>query len=395
MSMNVAELKNRAVAKIDALRDELIRISTEIHANPELAFQEFKACALLCHTLHEYGFQVERGIGGLETAFRAEAGVNNGGPTIAILAEYDALPEIGHACGHNLIATSALGAGIAVQSLIDRLPGQVVVIGTPAEEGGGGKIVLIERGIFNDVDAAMLVHPSSLNLVDGRSLASTRLKVEFVGKASHAAAAPEDGINALEAVILTFNNVNALRLHLRQDVRVHGIITHGGTVANIIPDYAAAVFSVRASKRDFADEILTRVIHCAEAAGKATGAQLNYTVKPGYDEMIPNQTMARVFADNWRTIGVAVHPHPMFEGTASTDMGNLSHVIPSVHPYVSIAETETPGHTLAFREASISARGHEGMLRAAKGMAMTTIDLLADESLMRQVKQEFAEYRKK
>jgi amidohydrolase len=390
--MDVTELKQRAVAKIDALSNELIRISSEIHCHPEVAFQEFRAAALASDTLCEYGFHVERGIGGLETAFRAEAQGKPGGPTIAILAEYDALPDIGHACGHNIIATAAIGAGIAVQSVIDRLAGTIAIIGTPAEEGGGGKIILLEHGVFDDVDAAMTVHPSCWNLVDGRSLASTRLKVEFTGKASHAAAAPEDGINALEAVILTFNNVNALRLHLRDDVRVHGIITHGGTASNIIPDFAAAVFSVRATERTVADQVLGRVIHCAEAAGMATGAQLSYSVKVGYDEMIPNRVMANLFAENWRAIGVEIDAHPPHEGMASTDMGNISHALPAIHPYVAIAPVGTAGHTVEFREAAISPAGHLGMLRAAKGLAMTAIDLLSNPALMQQVKQEFVRH---
>lgn len=389
--MDTLVLKQRAIAKIDALRSELTRISAEIHCHPEVAFQEFKAAALAADTLSEYGFQVERGIGGLETAFRAEAGIKTDGPTIAILAEYDALPDMGHACGHNIIATSAIGAGIAVQSVIDRLPGTIVVMGTPAEEGGGGKIILLERGAFNGVDAAMTVHPSCWNLVDGKSLASTRLRVEFAGKASHAAAAPEDGINALEAVILTFNNVNAMRLHLRNDVRVHGIITHGGTASNIIPDYAAATFSVRAGERELAEEVLQRVIQCAQAAGMATGALLTTNVKTGYDEMIPNRVMANLFAENWRAIGVNIDAHPPHEGMASTDMGNVSHAIPSLHPYVTIAPVGTAGHTAEFRAAAISEAGHEGLLRAAKGMAMTAIDLLANVDLMQQAKQEFAQ----
>jgi amidohydrolase len=388
--MDISNLKQRAVAKIDALRDELTRISTQVHCNPELAFQEFKAVSLITDTMSEYGFHVERGIGGLETAFRAEVQGKPGGPTIAILAEYDALPEIGHACGHNIIATAALGAGIAVQSVIDRLQGTIVVMGTPAEEGGGGKVILLERGAFENIDAAMIVHPSCWNLVDGTSLASTRLKVEFAGKASHAAAAPEDGINALEAVILTFNNVNALRLHLRSDVRVHGIITHGGTMANIIPDYASAIFSVRASERALADEIMERVVHCAEAAGLATGAQLAYTIKIGYDEMTPNKVMAELFTENWRTLGVKLDEHPSHEGMASTDMGNVSHAIPSLHPTVAIAPVGTAVHTIEFRDAAISPAGHEAILLAAKGMAMTAIDLLGNPELMRRVKDEFA-----
>ena len=390
MISNAQALKQRALAAIDAMRDEWIRISAAIHAKPETAFQEFQSAALLCETLESHGFSVERGVGGLETAFRAVARGKGRGPTIALLAEYDALPDLGHACGHNIIATCAIAAGIGVRKVMDQLPGRVLVIGSPAEEGGGGKLILLEQGLFSDVDAAMMVHPASRTMVERTSLASSRLTVEFAGKASHAAAAPEDGINALEAVILTFNNVNALRLHLKSDARVHGIITHGGTAANIIPEYAAAIFSVRAAKQDYADEILQRVIQCAQGAGIATGAQLTYSTQPGYAEMIPNPVMARLFAENWRAIGVEVHDPRPNERMGSTDMGNISQALPSLHAYLAIAPEGTPGHTVEFREASITPAAHAGLLNAAKGMAMTAIDLLSNPQLMQAVKQEFA-----
>ncbi len=387
---NVSELKQRAVAAIDAMRAELIELSTTIHANPELAFKEFQAAARLSDTLAAHGLSVTRGIADLETAFRAEARGNGAGPTIALLAEYDALPEIGHACGHNIISTSAVGAGIALQTIIGELPGRVVVMGTPAEESSGGKVILLERGAFRDVDATICVHPGARTMVARGSLASNRLKIEFRGKASHAAAAPQDGINALEAIIQTFVNINSLRLHLKPDARVHGIITDGGKAANIIPDFAAAYFSIRAATRAYADEILARVIQCAQGAGTATGATLQATVIPGYAEIIPNRAMARAFADNWRALGVEVlEPRPD-ERMGSTDVGNLSHALPSIHPYIAIAPDGTAGHTLAFRQAAISSAGHLGMLNSAKAIALTTIDLLSDPGLMQQVKQEFA-----
>ena len=386
---SVSALKQLAIAAIDAMRDDLVRISSTLHTHPEIAFQEFKSAALLCDTLEAHGLTVERGAGGLETAFRAEARGASDGPTVALLAEYDALPELGHACGHNIIGTSAVAAGIAVKSVIGQLPGRVLVIGTPAEEGGGGKLILLEHGVFSDVNAAMMVHPSAWTMVARTSLASTRLTVEFTGKASHAAAAPEDGINALEAVILTFNNVNALRLHLKPDARVHGIITDGGKAVNIIPEYAAATFSVRSAKQSYTNEILQRVIQCAQAAGMATGAQLTYTTKPGYAEMIPNPVMAQLFADNWRAIGVEVHEARPNERMGSTDMGNVSQAVPSLHPYLAIAPDGTAGHTVEFCQASISPAGHEGLINAAKGMAMTVIDLLSDPQVMQEVKQEF------
>lgn len=385
------ELKQAAVAAIDEMQAELIEISAALHANPEIAFQEFKSAALLCDTCEKHGFTVERGVGGLETAFRAEARGSGPGPTIAILAEYDALAGLGHACGHNIIGTSAIAAGIAVKSVLAQVPGRVVVIGTPAEEGGGGKILLLERGVFRDVDAAMMVHPSGYTMTNRGSLASNRLKIEFTGKAAHAAAAPEDGINALEAVILTFNNINALRLHFRADARIHGIITHGGTAANIIPEFAAAEFSVRAGTQGYAARVLEGVIHCAEGGATATGARLKYTVEPGYADIVPNGVMAQLFANNWRSIGVQVHEPRPNERIGSTDMGNVSHALPAIHPYIAIAPDGTPGHSIAFREAAISPEGHAGLLNAAKGMAMTTIDLLNEPQLMQQVKLEFGQ----
>lgn len=379
---DIGSLKARALAAIDAGRAEYLQISAAIHGQPELAFQEFKAAALLCETLERHGFTVERGVGDLPTAFRAEARGVADGPTIALVAEYDALPEIGHACGHNIIGTAAVAGAIGVRAVLGELAGRIVVIGAPAEEGGGGKVILVERGVFADVDAAMMVHPSVYTVVNRRSLASMRLNIEFTGKASHAAASPEDGINALEAIILTFNNVNALRLHLQSDARVHGIITHGGAAVNIIPDFAAAVFSVRAATQTYANEVLRRVVQCAEAAGLATGAQLKWSVKPGYAAMIPNALLGRLFAANWRAIGVEVRDTLPNERMGSTDFGNVSQVMPAIHPYIAIAPADVSGHTVEFREAALSPAGETGLINAAKGLAMTTIDLLADPQLV-------------
>lgn len=383
-------LKARAISFIDEHRDEFISVSTRIHSQPELAFHEYRAAALLGDVLAAHGFAVERGVGGLETAFRAELSADGASPVVAFLAEYDALPEIGHACGHNIIGTAAVAAGIAVKAAGDALPGRIVVIGTPAEEGGGGKVILLEQGVMADVDAAMMVHPSTYTIVTRASLASMRLSVEFTGKAAHAAAAPDDGINALEAVILTFNNVNALRLHLKSDARVHGIITHGGTAVNIIPDHAEAVFSVRAASQGYADEVMRRVVQCAEAAGTATGAQLKWSVRPGYAAMLPNHTMARLFADNWRSIGVEVRDPQVNERMGSTDFGNVSQAMPAIHPYIAIAPADVAGHTIEFRDASLSEAGHMGLLNAAKAMAMTAIDLMTDPEALAAAKREFA-----
>lgn len=383
-------LKQRAIETIDALRPDLIQLSETIHANPELAFKEHQSSARLCQALEQYGFAVTRGIGGLETAFRAEIRGPRPGPTVAILAEYDALPEIGHACGHNIICTAAVGAGAAVQRLMPELSGRVIVMGTPAEEGGSGKIILLKHGAFDGVDVSMLVHPAARTMVTRGSLATVRVTLEYYGKASHAAAAPEDGINALEAVLAAFHNINALRLHLKADARVHGIITHGGKAANVIPDYAAAQFSVRAATRAYLEDITRRVIECAQAGATATGARLETTVDEGLAEIIPNRTLARAFADNWHAVGVEVQEPRVNERMGSTDHGDVSHVVPSIHPYIAIVPEGTGGHTVAFREAAVSPAGHAGMLNAAKGLAMTTIDLLTNDKLMQAIQNEFS-----
>ncbi len=387
---NTAILKRQAIETIDTHSRALIQLSETIHANPELAFQEQKSMALLCDALEKQGIQVQRGIGGLATAFRAEVCGKLTGPTIALLAEYDALPELGHACGHNIICAAAIGAEIALHGLMNELPGKVLIIGTPAEEGGSGKIHLLKQGAFDGLDATMLVHPSSRTMVTRGSLATVRLTLEFFGKAAHAAAAPEDGISALEALLAAFHNVNALRLHLKADARIHGIITHGGAAINIIPEYAAAKFSLRAASNSYLEEITQHVIQCAQAGAFATGAELKHTVDDGLADMIPNRAMGRAFADNWRALGIEVYEARPNERMGSTDHGDVSHSVPSLHPYIAIAPEGTGGHTAAFRQAAISAEGHLGMLNAAKGLAMTTIDLLCDDNLMQEVKSEFA-----
>lgn len=374
---------------IDQQTETLWGISTDLYNKPEIAFQEYYACETLSQFLQKSGFTVKTGIGGLETAFRASLG-NQSYPTIAIMAEYDALVGLGHACGHNLIATAAVGAGMAVAGIDPRLPGSIQVIGTPAEEGGGGKILLAEAGVFRDVDAAMMFHPASKNMVLRTSLASSKLKIEFFGKPSHAAAAPEEGINALDALILTFNNINALRPTLKPKDVIAGIIKNGGEAANIIPAYTSADFSIRSLSARRRDELIEKVRACAQAGALATGCQVKSTVTPGYQEMIPNHVLAGVFKSNVESLGLTVeNPEPL-ERMGSTDMGDVSHIIPAIHPYLAIAPTNISGHTLEFKEYVISEAGKKAMLVAAKAMAMTVIDLLTNPGLLTQAQDELA-----
>jgi amidohydrolase len=374
----VAGLKQRVVAEIDARRDELIRIADTIHANPEIAFKEFESAALLSRTLEENGFTVERGVADLETAFVATLQGQEGSPAVAFLAEYDALPGLGHACGHNLIGTAAVGAGLAMKTVLPELAGTIQVIGTPAEEGGGGKVYMVDAGVFAGVDVAMMVHPSNRNMTRRTSLTSYKVSIEFFGKAAHAAAIPDEGINALEALILTYNGINALRQHLRDDARVHGVITHGGDAPNIVPDYTEARFYVRAADTPYATEVLEKVRACAEGAARATGARLEFKeYAPRYDNMMSNPRLADLVEVNMATLGIEVSPPASDERMGSSDMGNVSQVVPSLHPFIAIGPEEMGGHTVEFCQASASPAGHEGLIDAAKAMAMTAVDLLA------------------
>jgi amidohydrolase len=377
------------LAAIDAASGELVELARRIHATPEIGFQERQASAWLTETLARHGLKVDRGVASLETAFRAEAAGRSATPTVAILAEYDALPEIGHACGHNLICTAAIGAGIGLAALRDRLPGRAVVLGTPAEEGGGGKVIMLERGAFQGVDAAMMFHPAGYTLAERPSLASYRLTLKFSGKAAHAAAAPHEGINALDALIQTFSAIGLLRQQVRDDARIHGIITYGGAAPNIIPDRAEASFSVRAADSMYAKATLERVIACAQGAALATGATLEHATRKGYDAIKPNRPFAAAFSKHLETLGWPPDRAPERPRMGSTDMGDVSQVIPSIHPYVSIGPKTLAGHTVEFREAALSQRGLAAMIAAAKAMALTAYDLLAQPDLLAAVRRDF------
>jgi len=389
MGIDVERWKARIRTAVGELREPLLATSHDIHAHPELLFQEHRASARLADELERGGLGVTRGVGGLATAFRAVLDGGEPGPTLAILAEYDALPGIGHACGHNIIASSALGAGLALARSGQRFPGRIAVIGTPAEEGGGGKILLAEAGVFDDVDASFMLHPSRSDMVRRSSLASSRIELVFHGKASHAAGAPDLGINALEAVIQTFVGVNARRLQMRADARVHGIITHGGDAVNVIPARASARFSVRARDRAYQRRLVTMLRQAAEAGAVSTGARLEWKETRGYDNTVPNPTIADVMARNMVAVGrTVVEPAPN-ERMGSTDMGDISQILPAVHAYVAIVPDSIANHTVEFAVAAASPAGDAAVLDGAVMLAMTAADLLADPGLLAQAKGEF------
>ena len=376
---------------INKLQDTFYDVSKYIGQNPELGHEEFKACKALTDVLKEQGFTVEIGTCDLPTAFTAVYDSQKPGPSIGFMAEYDALPDLGHACGHNLIGTMSIAAGIGLSKAVAETGGKVYVYGTPAEETRGGKVTMAEQGIFNHLDVAMMVHPYYCHQKSGRSLAMDAIQFEFFGKSAHAAAAPHEGINALDGVLQTFNSINALRQHVKPDVRIHGVITEGGKAANVVPDYAVAQFYVRASTRAYVDEVTEKVKACANGAALATGTKLkisNYEFS--YDDMQTNQTLSDVYTNNLISLGVSEQSITEDQGDhGSLDMGNVSQVVPAIHPYIQICDDYFVCHTHEFREAALSEQGREAMILGAQTMALTGYDVLTNQTLLQKIKEEF------
>ncbi len=368
---------------------ELRILAHQIHSNPETAMNEYNAAGWLTEALETRGFAVERGICSLPTAFRATYGT--GKPVVAFIAEYDALPGLGHACGHNLIATAAVAAGLGTKEAVDIFGGSVQVIGTPAEELDGGKIIMAERGAFAGIDAAMMTHPGTFDSAMISALACVALDIEFFGKEAHAAAHPEQGINALEAMIQSFNAINSLRQHISTDSRIHGVITDGGQAANIVPAHTAGRFLVRAGNVGYLNSLKERVLDCFKAAAMATGARLEYhwDDKEIYAPMRNNSTLARLYTENMERIGSAVPLFNAAQSFGSTDMGNVSQIVPSIHTSVAIAPQGESEHTVEFARYAAKENGLTQSLRAATGLAMTAIDVLASPDTMAAVRLEF------
>ena len=386
--MDAEKLKASVTSKVDSQSQQLRELALKIHSNPELGFHEVKAAEWLTGYLEGNGFSIERGICEMPTAFKASYG--KGKPAIAILAEYDALPDVGHACGHNLIATCAVGAGVASKPVIDQFGGSILVIGTPAEETFGGKVIMANRGAFNNLDTAMIVHPCTHDIATIQALALQGITVEFFGKAAHAAARPEAGINALEAMLQSFAAINSLRQHIKSTARIHGIITHGGKAANIVPAYSAGIFKVRAADDAYLDELKQKVLNCFIGAATATGARLEYKWGEGrYATMRNNLHLARLFKQNMESLGRKVRLSVPSDGSGSTDMGNVSQIVPSIHPGVAIAEKEVVGHSPEFALAAASEAGIKGMLDAAKALAMIVVDLVTNPEIVAKIKEEF------
>ena len=399
MPDHVQQLKERVCEAVERRAAELIETADWIHAHPEIGHQEVEASKRLTGLLQSAGIPVEMGTAGMATAFKAELGGERAKrPRVAILAEYDALPGLGHGCGHNLIGTSAVGAGLALAEVIKELPGSIWVLGTPAEESAapnsGGKVHMVNAGIFADVDAAIMFHPGTETAVTlDTSLAARGFEFFFHGRAAHAAGAPEEGVNALDAVVLMYNAISMLRQQVRSDVRIHGIILSGGAAANIIPDYAAIRYRTRANDSEYLAEIVERVVACAEGAAKATACRLEWKeYMPGYENTMPNKVLRDLMSDNLRTLGMAVNNERRRSGKGSTDFGNVSRRVPGIEARIAITDQlDVPGHSIEFREAAGSDHGRQAMIAAAKSLAMTAIDLLAEPDHLKQAKAVFDE----
>lgn len=357
------------------IKDRLAEISEYIYHNPELGNQEFKAVEILTSFLEEHHFTVEREFLNIKTAFRATFDSKKEGPTIGYLCEYDALPEIGHGCGHNMIGPMSAGAGVLLSKILDEVGGRIIVYGTPAEETDGAKVILAENGVFDELDVAMMAHPASETIRSGDTIALYPLQFTYKGKTAHAAASPHEGINALNSVIQLFNGIDALRQHVTPDVRMHGIITNGGVAANIVPDEAVAQFYFRAATKEILEDVVEKVKKIAEGAALMTGATLSMErYELPYDNLVTNENLSEAFNENLRMLGITEIKEKKSAG--SSDIGNVSHITPTIHPYIGISDCYITGHSRALADATITPLGHERLLVGTLALAYTGYDVL-------------------
>ena len=365
-------------------------IALAIHGKPEVSNYEFFACETLAKQLEAEGFDVTVDVAGHRTGFDARYKSGKPGPTVVFYAEYDALPGIGHACGHNLFGATSSLAAVGLKSVIDAVGGELRVYGTPGEEGGengSAKGSFVREGFFEDVDIALGAHPGYKHGLTGRSLASDPVDVEFFGRASHAAGAPEKGINALDAILQVYNASNALRQHLTEDVRIHGVITNGGQAANVVPDYASARFYLRAKSRPILDDLYAKFEKIVEGAALQTGATYKFGLfQNSVDNLVPTPLFDSVYEKQLNRYGFEVTPPGKKSGGGSTDVGNISQVIPTIHPHISISEVPIAGHSIEFREASCSQQGLDSIALGAKLLAHTALDVILDPELLEAIK---------
>ena len=357
------------------LKERLCEISEYIYHNPELGNEEFKAVEKLTSFLDEHNFKIEKEFLGLNTAFRAVYDSNKPGLTVGYLCEYDALPEIGHGCGHNMIGTMSAGAGVILSKIVDKVGGRIIIYGTPAEETNGAKVIFAENGVFEELDAAMILHPSDKTTKSGTSMALYPLQFTYRGRTAHAAGCPQDGINALNSVIQLFNGIDALRQHVTPDVRMHGIITNGGVAANIVPDEAVAQFYFRAAKKETVMDVVEKVKKIAEGAALMTGATLEMErFELPYDNLETHENLSEAFNENLRSLGITDIVENKDFG--SSDIGNVSQIVPTIHPNIGISNCRVVGHSREMADATISELGHERLITGTLALAYTGYDVL-------------------
>ena len=388
------EILNKLENKFSEIFEDLKELNEYIYKNPELGRKEFKACEAHKNLLKKYGFEIEENYIGIPTAYLAKYSSGKKGIKIGYLAEYDALPEIGHGCGHNILGTTSIGAGILLKEYIDEFGGEVLIFGTPAEETFGAKVDMAEAGCFDDIDVAMISHPTGKNHEkSGTSQAMEALQFTFKGKTAHAAGDPYNGINALDGVIQFFNSINALRQQTKDSARIHGIISNGGEAANIIPDLAVANFYVREATTKDMLKLSERVKNCAKGAALATGTSLEienyeYTFK----HLVTNEKLSSIYTKNLELQGIK--DIPMSDPTGSSDCGDVSHHCPTIHTYFPISKCELTGHSIEFAKATITEEAYKGMKEAIFALVMTGKDILSDPNLLKEIKDEFNQMKK-
>lgn len=380
MKLTIDQVIRESIKSIEKNRALLIDLSRYIHQHPETAFQEFKASERIARILKQVGFQVDRNISGISTAFKATYRSKKDGPRIAFLAEYDALPEIGHACGHNLIAASSVGAAIGLKELVEETGGSVILLGTPAEENGGGKILLLHGGAFEDIDFSLMMHPSNRSLIGRNSTACCELILEFYGHSAHSSK-PEEGIDALYPLIQVFNRIKHLQSTHPPQVKINGIITAGGTASNVIVDKSCGKFLIRGAKRDEVQMVIDQLTGFAAQEAKKTGARFAFDHDEIYAERYPNQVLEERFKAYMEKQGEKMEVADPKEAAGSSDIGNISIEMPVIHPYVAITEPDVAQHTREYAEASASKRAEDMMLKSAIALMAVGYELLLDEKL--------------
>ncbi|MGL5802515.1 MAG: M20 family metallopeptidase [Cetobacterium sp.] len=386
-------MEKKIIDFLDSNRDIFIDLSQKIHQNPEIGNEEYFAADLLTKFLEEKGFDIERNIAGHETGFIARKQSKNGEyPKIAFLAEYDALPNLGHACGHNIIGAISVAGAVGLGELLDNISGEVIVYGCPSEEGGengSSKGSFVRENIFEGVDVAMIIHPGSEHSITKKSLAVNPLDFEFFGQSSHAAGSPENGKNALDALLHFFNGIATLRQHVKSDVKIHGIITHGGDAPNIIPDYTKARFYIRSSTKEGCDEVTEKVKAIAHGAALMTGCRAKVSsFQNRVDNLIPTRYFDELYVEAMKKLGVEVSIDSK-KGMGSTDVGNVSQIIPTIHPNIKICDYSVFGHTHEFAKAAGSIKGDEAVILGGKALALLGLDLILNKEKLENIKEDF------